>query len=70
MAYLAIDKIGRTMEKELLTQITQWAKSATYISKNGNDKVKNYTKGYEQGIADAKARVLEIVNQVHPTHQN
>lgn len=50
------------MDKDILTQIIQWAKSATYISKNGNDKVKNYTKGYEQGIADAKAKILEIVN--------
>lgn len=47
---------------DILTQIIRWAQSTTYVTKNGNDKVKAYAKGYEQGIADAKARILEIVN--------
>jgi len=50
------------MDKDILTQIIQWAQSTTYITKSGNDKVKAYAKGYEQGIADAKAKILEIVN--------
>lgn len=50
------------MDKDILTQITRWAQSATYISKIGSDKVKAYARGYEQGIADAKAKILEIVN--------
>lgn len=50
------------MDKDILTQIIRWAQSTTYVSKNSSDKVKAYARGYEQGIADAKARILEIVN--------
>lgn len=50
------------MDKDILTQIIEWAQGATYITKSSNDEVEAYAKGYEQGIADAKAKILEIVN--------
>lgn len=49
-------------DKDILTQIIKYAKSTTYVTKNGAKEVKAYSKGYEQGIADAKAKVLEIIN--------
>lgn len=49
-------------DKDILTKIIEWAKSTTYMSKNGNNEVKAYIIGYEKGIADAKARILEIIN--------
>lgn len=50
------------MDADILTKIIRWAKSTTYITKNGSKEVKAFSRGYEQGISDAKERILEIVN--------
>ena len=50
------------MEKDILTQIIEWASSTTYCTKIGDRNHKMYIKGYEQGIADAKERILKIIN--------
>jgi hypothetical protein len=47
---------------DILTKILEWAKSATYVSKNGSREVKAYARGYEKGISDAKEKILEIIN--------
>lgn len=47
---------------DILTKIIKWAESTTYVTKNGTKEVKAYSKGYEQGISEAKAKVLEIIN--------
>ena len=49
-------------DKDILTQIIEWAKSTVYVTKNGTKEVKAYSKGYEQGIADAKEIILDIIN--------
>lgn len=47
---------------DILTKIEKWCGSATYTPKDGNDIVRAYATGYEKGIADAKAKILEIIN--------
>ena len=47
---------------DILTKIEKWCSDATDITKDGNDIVRAYATGYEKGIADAKARILEIIN--------
>ena len=47
---------------DILTKILKWVESSTYVTKNGSSEVKNFAKGYEKGINDAKDRVLEIIN--------
>ena len=47
---------------DILTKILKWAKSATYVTKNGSRDVNAFAKGYEKGINDAKERILEIIN--------
>lgn len=47
---------------DLLSQIKKWASSTSYYSLNGTEEVKSYIKGYSQGMADAKERILEILN--------
>jgi hypothetical protein len=47
---------------DILTKIIKWAKSTTYVTKNGTKEVNAFAKGYERGINDAKARILEIIN--------
>lgn len=47
---------------DILTKIIKWCNSATYVTKNGSNEVKAFAKGYEKGIDDAKARILEIIN--------
>lgn len=47
---------------DILTKIVKWCGGTTYIPKDGNDIVRAYATGYEKGIADAKARILEIIN--------
>jgi hypothetical protein len=47
---------------DILTKIEKWCGGATYIIKDGNDIVRAYATDYEKGIADAKARILEIIN--------
>lgn len=47
---------------DIFTKIEKWCGCATYIIKDGNDIVRAYATGYEKGIADAKARILEIIN--------
>lgn len=47
---------------DILTKIEKWCKGTTYITKDGNDIVRAYAAGYEKGIADAKVRILEIIN--------
>lgn len=50
---------------DLLSQIIEWASSTTYCTKIGNRNHKMYIKGYEQGIADAKARIFRNIKQRH-----
>ena len=50
------------MDKNILTQIKKWAQSATYMPKFGNKEVRAHSIGYEQGLADAKKLVLDIIN--------
>lgn len=47
---------------DILTKILKWAESSTHVTKNGSREVKAFAKGYEKGINDAKARILEIIN--------
>lgn len=47
---------------DILTKILRWCNSTTYVTKNGTKEVKDYSKGYEKGINDAKERILEIIN--------
>lgn len=52
----------KEQDVDILTKILRWCNSITYVSKNGTEEVKAYSKGYEKGINDAKRRVLEIIN--------
>lgn len=47
---------------DILTKIVRWCNSTMYATKNGSSEVKAFAKGYEKGINDAKARILEIIN--------
>ena len=47
---------------DILTKIEKWCGGTTNIHKDGNDIVRAYATGYEKGIADAKVRILEIIN--------
>ena len=49
------------MDVDILTKIIRWAESTTYKTKCGSKQVIDFSRGYEQGIADAKAKVLDIV---------
>lgn len=49
-------------EGDILAKIEKWCGGVTYISKDGDDIVRTYATGYEKGIADAKARILAIIN--------
>lgn len=50
------------MDKDILTQIIRWAQSTTYVPKFGNREVRAHAIGYEQGLADAKRLILDIIN--------
>ena len=47
---------------DILTKIKKWCGGTTYITKDGNDIVRAFATGYEKGIADAKVRILEIID--------
>lgn len=47
---------------DILSQIIKWASTTQYMTKSGTDESKAYIRGYEQGIADAKAKMLTIAN--------
>ena len=47
---------------DILSQIIKWASTTQYQTKSGTDECKAYIRGYEQGIADAKAKILAIAN--------
>jgi hypothetical protein len=47
---------------DILSQIIKWASTTQYMTKSGTDECKAYIRGYEQGIADAKAKILAIAN--------
>ena len=52
----------KEQDVDILTKISRWCNSTTYVTKNGSSEVKAYSKGYENGINDAKERILEIIN--------
>ena len=45
-------------DKDILTQIIEWAKSSHAYLSNSSE----YAKGYKDGISRAKEIILEIIN--------
>lgn len=52
------------MKDKVIEQLKRWSSSATNMTKVGSKEVREYTRGYERGINDAKEAVALILSQI------
>lgn len=60
-----LDNMVKDIENEdvdILTKIINWCVNQMSVPKDGSGEVFAYAMGYEKGMNDAKAKILEIIN--------